>query len=136
MGYAVIYKKKTNKQREPIMTNTITIPSNLQGFIQTNSDDFSSSNANECVIEGYIENKDKLCPRCGCKMHNHDWQTISLKHLFIGLRSTSILVSFCRYEFPACKTTLTDDIPFKAQNHFITKDLLVCVEDLLASDCV
>ena len=126
-------KKKLNKQREPIMTNSITIPAKFQDFIQINSQIIEETK--EYLIEGYhTGDKSRICPHCGCKMHLHDWQMMKLRHINIGSAPSSVRIWFCRYQCHSCGMTQNADIPFKVPNHFFTQELLACVEDLLAMD--
>ena len=57
--------------------NTITIPSFMEDFTQTNLLNFDES---LIEIEGELDSEEGICPYCGSKLHSHDDYETSLKH--------------------------------------------------------
>ena len=54
------------------MENTITIPSGLEGFTNTNTKKAPTvTDRMILIIDGKIRERedDRVCPKCGCKMH-------------------------------------------------------------------
>lgn len=111
------------------------IPSVLKGFVNTDTVKESSVSKRSIYnFKGYLQER-KLpvfCPHCGSKMHVHGAYETVLRHLPFG--STLSCVSFPkkRFKCPCCAHTEFQDVPFKASNHNITKELLDFVRDLLS----
>lgn len=112
--------------------NTITLPSNLKGFINTNTtENITQTNRQIYLIDGNLEERDPICRDCGNKMHIHDTYDVSLNHLPFG--STLSLVRFPkhRYYCQRCKTTQMEEIVFQSKGHRITTPLLNFTKGLL-----
>ena len=65
---------------------TITIPSNLEGFINTETTAAITTSDKEIyLIDGHLEEKEApACYKCGCRMHVHGTVDVNLTHLPIG----------------------------------------------------
>lgn len=117
------------------MEYTITIPSQMEGFIQHNFREVESfSSKTLCLMEGEIENHDQRmeCPHCKCMMHVHDVYNRRLRHL--PFSNMLLFVDYQRYRFmcPECGEMLYEDVPFQHTSHRITDSLYTFTSDLLA----
>ncbi len=115
--------------------NTITIPSHLEGFINTNTEERRTISERDIyLIDGELEEKeeDRICPHCGERMHIHNTYDVSLNHLPIGSNLASIRFPKNRYYCPKCNSTAMQEVGFKAEGHRITIPLLVFTQDLLS----
>ena len=62
------------------MDNGITIPSGLEGFINTNTTIANTvTDRSIYLIDGMLQEReeDRICPRCGRRMHRSDTYDIS-----------------------------------------------------------
>lgn len=112
--------------------NTITIPSDLKGFINTNTKEgVTVTDKKIYLIDGELEPNDRICPVCGEKMHIHDTYDVVLNHLPYGTTLSAVRFPKHRYYCPKCKATQMDEVQFQAAGHRITEPLLNFAEDLL-----
>lgn len=74
----------------------------------------------------------RTCPCCGGKMHIHDTQNVALRHLPFGRRLSVICFERYRYRCSSCNHTQMQPIPFKVENHRMTKDLFEYTQELLS----
>ena len=112
--------------------NTITIPSDLKGFINTNTKEgVTVTDKKIYLIDGELEPNDCICPVCGEKMHIHDTYDVVLNHLPYGTTLSAVRFPKHRYYCPKCKATQMDEVQFQAAGHRITEPLLNFAEDLL-----
>lgn len=129
---------------QPIFTNDFNnflhLPSTLTGFTNTKTN-INTSRSNRCVycLEGQlnISDFDRIC-ECGCKMHkNGTGYPVTLRHL--PLCNKLMHITFFRNQLicsnPKCKHSKMQSISFKAEHHFITKELEQYTMELLASNC-
>ena len=82
------------------MFNTITIPSGLEGFINTNTTIANTvTDRSIYLIDGKLQEReeDRICPRCGRRMHIHDTYGISLGHIPIGTTFSAVRFEKHRY---------------------------------------
>jgi len=113
---------------------TITIPSTLEGFTNTETKQVPTATGREMfLISGVLDTKeeDRICPCCGKRMHVNDGFPVSLRHISIGGTLTTVRFSKERYLCPNCAATSHQHIPFKAPGHRITVQLLNYAEGLL-----
>lgn len=111
------------------------VPSIIQDFINTDTVKESTvSMRNIYKFKGYLVEKEhaKHCPNCGNKMHIHGTYNTVLKHLPFGTTLSCISFPKKRFKCSCCTHTEFQVIPFKADNHNITKELLAFVRDLLS----
>ena len=76
------------------MENTIPIPSGLEGFINTNTLKAPTvTDRSIFLIDGKLQEReeDRICPRCGRRMHIHDPSGISLGHIPIGTTFSAVI---------------------------------------------
>ena len=112
------------------------IPSNLDGFTNTNTKtELATITRKSFTFEGDFAESDehRRCPHCGAKMHINNSRNISFKHLPFGSSTTSISFDRLQYLCPICKATKMQDVSFKHPSHFITNELSIYINDLLAS---
>ena len=109
--------------------NTITIPSFMEDFTQTNLLNFDES---LIEIEGELDNEERICPYCGSKLHSHDVYETSLKHLPYGKKPIKVNFKKRRYECPSCKAKVMQNVSFQAEGHRITKALYTYACHLLS----
>ena len=116
------------------MFNTITIPSGLEGFINTNTTISQTvTDRSIYLIDGKLQEReeDRICPRCGRRMHIHDTYGISLGHIPIGTTFSAVRFEKYRYICPECGATGMQEVPFQAGSRRITVALHSMAKDLL-----
>ncbi|MFH5835224.1 ISL3 family transposase [Proteiniclasticum sp. C24MP] len=128
-------------QKEQISTITssqsyLRFPSFLSGF--TNTDSIlhdSSSGRGVFRLRGVLEvnDSDRICQECGGVMHIHNTFSCNLWHLNFGQNYSFLEFEKKQFLCPACKTTKIQQVPFQAQGHRITAELLQYTRDLLAA---
>ena len=134
MNY-IINKKEI--QESTHNTTYIMIPSNLEGF--TNEETvtgITKSGRTLFNLKGNltIKETDRICPKCGGYMHVNQGHTTTLRHLCFGGNLTCISFNHNQLYCPSCNHTHMQNIPFKANNHRITEELLTYTKDLLATN--
>ena len=108
------------------MENTITIPSGLEGFTNTNTKKAPTvTDRMILIIDGKIRERedDRVCPKCGCKMHVHDTYDVHLSHIPFGRTLSAVRFEKRRYICPECHATSMQGVPFQAGGHRITAPL-------------
>ena len=134
------------------MQNCIRIPSEFPGFVQSDQQqswDFFESRRGYhylkiCGSMPQMEMFPGECPHCHTAMHRHGTSTVRLAHIPLvkhwifdrydedcmaivheirPVRRTEIVVERERYRCPECGHVETGNIPFKAEEHMITKSL-------------
>ena len=116
------------------MENTITIPSGLEGFTNTNTKKAPTvTDRMILIIDGKIRERedDRVCPKCGCKMHVHDTYDVHLSHIPFGRTLSAVRFEKRRYICPECHATSMQGVPFQAGGHRITAPLYSYARDLL-----
>ena len=119
-------------------TGYLKIPSlGLDGFTNT---DTSVQNLvggkSTFVINGHIDRLEpsRICPDCGHIMHIHGSYPVNLLHLPFGSTTSSLHFPSSRLICPHCRHTEMQSIPFKSNEHRITRPLQNYIESLLASN--
>ena len=112
----------------------IHLPSGLTGFRNSNTTvEVAQSGRKIYLLHGEMErNEAHLCPECGQKMHIHGSRITMLRHLCFGSRLSAVSFEKRRYRCPYCGHTEMESVPFKADSHNITHELLRFTRDLLA----
>ncbi len=105
---------------------TITIPSELEGFINTETTKGRTNSDREiCLIDGKLEEKESpVCYKCGSKMHVHGVADVNLTHIPIGASFSAVRFEKKRYKCPVCGRTEMEYVIFQADGHRITVPLL------------
>lgn len=112
--------------------NTITFPSGLKGFVNTNTKEgITVTDKKIYLIDGRLESYSPACHVCGEKMHIHDTYDAALNHLPYGNVLSVVRFPKHRYYCPKCKATQMEEVGFQAAGHRITEPLLNFTEDLL-----
>lgn len=112
---------------------TITIPSDLEGFINTETRVGKTQSEREIyLIDGELESKESpVCYKCGSKMHIHGTVDVNLTHVPIGGTFSAVRFVKRRYKCPVCGRTEMECVLFQADGHRITIPLLTFTLDLL-----
>lgn len=111
--------------------NLLYLPNDLSNFKQTSV----SVQHNIINLEGTIEDNDELkriCPECYHEAQINNNVSVNLWHLCLGKVRMRITIHRKQYLCPHCHHCFSDQIPFKARHHFITKQLRTYIEDLLS----
>ena len=117
--------------------NIIKIPSTLERFHNTNTIFDKDNCGRKCYkIYGYVNpiNDDYICDYCGEKMHIHDHNNITIKHLPLFGHYSVLVIDILQFKCLHCNSTKMQSIPFKAENHLITNQLKNYTEDLLGNN--
>ena len=80
----------------------------------------------------YYDREDFFCDKCCRPMDRHDRYHVRLRHTCFGDRLTFVMVDKHRFECSICGAKKMQEIPFQAENHRITKELLLHTELLLS----
>ena len=117
--------------------NYLHLPCCLEGFTNTKTDTLKAKSGRDVfcfygILE--INEEERICEKCGAKMEDHSKYEVTLRHLCIG--STLSCLCFPKRQLfcTCCKNSKVQTIPFKADNHRITKELLQYTKDLLATN--
>jgi len=112
------------------MTEYIIFPNNLASFNNTKSTEVLSTKDKPMhIIDGYLDDSrdSMVCPIC---RHNHfhihnakEGRTTKLRHLPLGDIPSIVRFPSARYLCTFCGTAATQNVPFKAEDHYITKQL-------------
>ena len=139
------YKEKNNEcqmsiddflKEESSKINYLKIPSTLERFNNTSTEEKEVNNHDVYFFKGYIEplENELICPCCGNKMHIHGSNEVSVKHVPIGGKYSYVVIKLSRLKCDDCKYTGMQKIPFIEKHHYITKTVKTYVEDLLATN--
>lgn len=112
----------------------LSIPSRLEGFNNSDTTTHHANSGREVFsFNGTLDlfETDRICTKCGCRMHINGHRHMTLRHLCIG-KSLSV-VSFDRVQLLCqCGYSCMQPVPFKANGHQISKELYQYTRDLLA----
>lgn len=116
-------------------SSEIIFPCHLDGFIHKDTHvhiDETGLPHMEFIGELKVSYEKTFCPKCRRKMSCHDHPEITLDHIPFGSYPTSITVKQTRFFCRKCSKSHYQEIPFKAHNHRMTKDLYGHIIRLLA----
>lgn len=116
------------------MTNVLFIPSSLHGFHQDSvTSALTKSGHKMCCLHGSLDMSEqyRLCS-CGHRMHINCTLEIKLRHLSFGGTFSVLTISHHQLRCQHCNATKLQKIPFKADGHMITTQLLQYTSDLLS----
>ena len=110
----------------------LVIPSCLDRFYNTQTICKEVNNKTIILFKGFItlSDKERTCD-CGSEMHIHKHYVCQLKHIPIGGSYTIIEVEYVQLLCPKCGCTKIQNIPFKDEGHFITKQAKTYINSLL-----
>ncbi len=66
---------------------------------------------------------DRYCPQCGCRMKSNQIYKLRLRHIPMEGKLSFLFLDRHQFLCPNCGATKTQEIPFKAEHHLITKAL-------------
>ena len=132
--------EKNGQQCMCVSPTDLTFPCFLDGFIQESNTVFEdNAGMTHMVFKGKLaaHDTDSICPVCAHRMTVHDHTKTTLSHIPMGSVLTAIEVSYTVYYCPHChshhrKSHYNQPIPFKANGHRVTKELLYHVQKLLS----
>ena len=106
----------------------------LTGFCNTETALKKTRSGREvCLFHGELKRSvNPCCSACGQKMHIRGSRYTTLRHLCFGFRLSAVIFDKLRYRCPCCGHTEMETVPFKADGHNITRELLQYTWDLLA----
>jgi len=111
----------------------IHLPSGLIGFRNVKTTiEMAQSGREIYLLHGEVDRYETpRCPACGQKMHIHGSRITTLRHLCFGSRLSAVSFEKRQYRCPDCGHTEMEIVPFKADGHNITCELLRFTRDLL-----
>ena len=127
---------ENNNSNQTLSSSYLMLPSALNGFTNTATETCTAESMRQVYqFVGQLEEEaySYICPMCGNKMHIHGNYPTTLRHLPFGSSLTCVTFNKHRYKCPICGHTNMQPVPFKAENHSITKPLLNFVKDLLSN---
>lgn len=114
----------------------IVIPSALPGFFNTYTETaLTESNNSAYCIHGDVPltAEDRVCPKCGGRMHVHNtYPDTVIWHLPFGGSYSCLKFDKKRLKCAECGLTKMQDISFQAEGHHITQPLYRYAMELLA----
>ena len=114
----------------------LVIPSTFENYVNTSTGIETTVSGREAYCfhgDLYYDEDDYICEECHCCMNKHDTYHVRLRHVCIGERLTYVMLDKHRFMCPKCGKYEMQAIPFKAQGHYITKELLAQVESMLSN---
>ena len=115
-------------------TDMLVIPSPFRNYINNSTAIETTETGREAYCfhgDLYYDEDSFFCETCKCYLERHDTYHIRLRHVCIGERITFVMVDKHRFKCPGCGKYQMQAIPFKADSHQITTELLSQVESLL-----
>ncbi len=114
--------------------NMLVIPSLFTDYVNRSTCIQTTSSGKEAYCfhgDLYYDKQESICPICNVQMHIHKRFHTTMRHLSIGNRISFVMVDKHCFMCPKCRKTRLQKIPFQAENHRITEELLTYTEDLL-----
>lgn len=128
----------TEATEQPVFERSLEyllIPSCLYGFHNIETKE-KSTKSGRFVFVHYgsleISAEERVCERCGGRMHINDHPDITLQHLPVGGRLSALKLPHNQLRCPHCGATKSQYISFKAEGHRMTEQLYQYARDLLA----
>lgn len=117
-----------------IRNDFLSIPSRLTGFNNTDTTTKTSFSGREVFcFNGTldVQESDRLCPKCGGRMHINLRRGVELRHLCIGSALSRVCFDH-KQLLCKCGHSHMQTVPFKAEGHLMTIELYQYARDLLA----
>ena len=117
--------------------NLLHIPTTLKGFYNTDTNlSKAKSGRNVICFNGIlvIDEIDCICDKCGKRMEIHNNFDTTIRHLCFGSNLSCLNFNKKQFYCTNCHHSKMQTIPFKAEKHRITKELLQYTKDLLATN--
>ena len=111
------------------------IPNTLTDFVNSGTTTEATSSGREAYCfhgDLYYDQNDYICRDCGCRMEIHNRYHVQLRHVCIGDKITFVMLDKHRFMCPKCRQTVMQTVPFQAEHHRITVELLRYTEELLS----
>ena len=115
-------------------TDMLVIPSPFRNYVNNSTAIETTGTGREAYCfhgDLYYDEDSFFCETCKCYLERHDTYHVRLRHVCIGERLTFVMVDKHRFKCPVCGKYQMQAVPFKAENHQITTELLSQVESLL-----
>ena len=115
--------------------NMLLLPNNLTDFVNNGTtEETTSAGGKAYCFHGdlYFNREDFTCNCCRCRMEIHNTYHVQLRHVCIGDHVTFVLMDKHQFICPKCGQTEMQWIPFQAEHHRITVELLAYTENLLS----
>lgn len=113
----------------------IVIPTMLSGFYNTFTEAAVTEGENKAYcIHGDlpIPKEERVCPECGGKMHvNNTFKDVAIWHIPFGGAYSCLKFDKRQLRCSKCGNTRVQNVPFQAEGHHITQELLNYTCDLL-----
>lgn len=116
-------------------TEYLLIPSSLYGFHNIETEEITAKSGRSVFVHhGSLEisAEERVCERCGGRMHINDHPDITLQHLPVGGHLSNLKLQHNQLRCPRCGATKGQYISFKAEGHRMTVQLYQYARDLLA----
>lgn len=107
------------------------IPNNLYSYVNnwTTTEVLTSGREAYCFHgDLYYDRSDYLCENCKCRMEINNRYHVQLRHICINDKITYVLLDKHQFICPECGKTRMQIVPFQAEGHRITRDLLAYTE--------
>ena len=114
--------------------NMLVLPSELTDYVNNGTSIEKTTSGKEAYCfhgDLYYDKQDYVCRQCRGQMHRHKRYHTNLRHLCIVNRVSFVMVDKQCFMCPKCRKSVMQKIPFQAENHRITLELLVYTQDLL-----
>ncbi|MBQ9862368.1 MAG: hypothetical protein IJM28_00500, partial [Lachnospiraceae bacterium] len=112
------------------------IPNPFEDYVNSGTVIESTSTGREAYCfhgDLYYDEEDYVCEECHCYMNRHDTYHIRLRHVCMEEKLTYVMVDKHRFMCPQCGHYKMQQIPFQADGHHITNELLTQVESMLSN---
>ena len=108
------------------------LPNNLVDFVNNGTtEEATSVGGNAYCFHGdlYYSRDAYFCECCSCRKEIHNTYHVQLRHVCIGDHVTFVLLDKHQFICPKCRQTEMQQIPFQAEHHRITVELLAYTEN-------
>ncbi|MBR4334180.1 MAG: ISL3 family transposase [Clostridia bacterium] len=115
--------------------NMLLLPNNLADFVNNGTaEEMTSAGGKAYCFHGdlYFDRDNYRCDCCDCRMEIHNTYHVQLRHICIGDHVSFVLLDKHQFICPNCGRTEMQQIPFQAEHHRITVELLAYTENLLS----
>ena len=127
--------KKRVQNTSADFSESLIIPSPFKDYVNKwTTEETTTTGRQAYCFHGdlYYAEEDFYCERCGQAMEKHDKYHVRLRHTCFGDRISFVMVDKHRFVCSQCGAYKMQTIPFQAEHHRITKELLAHTELLLS----
>ena len=132
MNYTASYVRNSSAD----FVDLLVIPNPFEDYVNSGTVIESTSTGREAYCfhgDLYYDEEDYVCEECHCYMNRHDTYHVRLRHVCMGEKLTYVMVDKHRFMCPQCGHYKMQQIPFQADGHHITNELLTQVESMLSN---